>query len=1286
MGSLRRSTSNSSRRSLDSTSESGSESGLLATTDDQYPEKKWSCLFAFVGRHHWIVLATTIVLSILSGLILPAMSILMGRIFGAFSKLGSGQLTATKFVDEVKIHVMGLMILGFVSWILRSSFFAAWLFFGELQSRAVKAVLFRKLIDKDLEWYENQRNGLSALLSKCQTQTKELQTALSQPMGYVTESIATIVASLCIAFYHSWDLTFVIFAGVPITFWVMSILSARIQPQIDIQKKHLSEAGQTVSRAISCIDTVKYFNGQKHEENEFKKAVRQAAEAYRSQAKIGAMQTGFIRFNTLVIFVQGFWYGGYLIRNGDESQAKSVMTTFWSCLMAIQALELVFPQISHLEKGRAAGAELGDLIHRVNKDRGGVFQRHGGRTPESCAGSIQIQDVSFAYPSRPGDLALQGVSLSIPPQETTFIIGRSGSGKTTLGSLIQNSYTPISGEILIDGCSSKSLDPRWIRQHISLVQQHSVLFDESIFHNIAFGRLDYEHVSRACVSNACKMVALELMDLDTKVGVGGRLLSGGQLQRVALAREKLRNATILIMDESLSALDVSNRTKVLKSIREWRKGKTTVIITHDISEIESGDLVYVLDRGKIVQKGRRNDIERTKGPFKSFVAASDLETKNYTVQKEILIEGLDTTCTRSVDNQDVDECDAILENSKEPLLASPKIMDDIGFENPSNHSLSSIKMKAIPTTLPRIFSTIWPTLSRQSRIMLITGFVFAAIHAAATPLFSFALSRLINTVLNSRSLASETKFWSTIIIIIAFGDTASCYVFHTLLEFCGQAWADQLRVEAFSKMLAQPRSWFDDQDNQPSRILEDLEKNVEEMRELLSKFAGYIFTSLMMLSIGVCWSLVLSWKLTLVGLAIGPIMYGITRGLSWTSDQWEKCCNDSSETIGVILHETITNIWTVRNFSLERYFRNKYFEMLRQSFGLGVKRSLLEGIGSGLADSVIIFATAAVFAYGSILVGKDKKTLQDILSVITLLLFSLVSAEASISMIPQLSSSKDATRRVLRLVDLDKTSHETIGNEIITNCGDITFENVSFSYPIRSDISVLRGLDLKVFAGSCVALVGNSGSGKSTIASLLLRLYPVKAGAIKFAGRPLTEISTFNIRSEVAIVSQTPVLFEFSIADNITYGLPENSVTAARIEAAARAVGLHEFITELPNGYNTLLGDKGSGLSGGQTQRIAIARALVRKPRVLILDECTSNLDAESARTVREAIVDLVDTEANGRGCTVLLITHNVQLMRAAQKIVVLKEGRIAEQGNWDELMKNRGELERLVSGGILEE
>lgn len=463
----------------------------------------------------------------------------------------------------------------------------------------------------------------------------------------------------------------------------------------------------------------------------------------------------------------------------------------------------------------------------------------------------------------------------------------------------------------------------------------------------------------------------------------------------------------------------------MEAVHQWRSGKTTIIITHDIQEIRPQDFVYVLEQGRVVQDGYRRDLDRKPGPFRSFMDASEEEP----LRKESPI--LETTSTfYDSDSYDSDsrpvsmaemasfgdqimELPTILspaaaatkeklpsrsvplrvmipdlamvpitvdELSSQPLWSrkgSSSVFTEAGTLGtpetpmPEHRKPRPKRFKMLPRKLPRrrrrrrkrdtsslrILGTVWATLSFWRRTLLVCGFIAAGLHAAATPVFSYALARLLSSILDLRTPLSEAAKWSLVILGIAIADGVNAFLMHYLLEVAGQAWVDHLRVRALSRILEQPREWFDRDRNAVHRITEDLEKNAEEMRNLLGRFAGFSFVGFVMMALGVVWSFTASWQLTLVGLALAPLLYAVSTGLTWVSDNYESRCNEAAEATGAILKEAVANIRTVRNYALEGFFREKYLKATRVGLKIGVRRAVFAGIGSGMSDSAILFAT-----------------------------------------------------------------------------------------------------------------------------------------------------------------------------------------------------------------------------------------------------------------------------------------------------------------------------------------
>ena len=1014
-------------------------------------------------------------------------------------------------------------------------------------------------------------------------------------------------------------------------------------------------------------------------------------------------------------------------------------------------------------------------------------------------------------------------------------------------------YQPTSGSILLDSLPLDELDVKWLRNNITLVEQHSVLFNDSIEHNIALGRpgdtVGLHEIEEAIRFAMLEPIVEDLPDgLKTELGMKGSALSGGQKQRMALARAKVRDTPVLILDESTSALDCITRGIILQAIRTWRKGKTTIVITHDISQIQSDDFLYLMENAQVVQEGYRKELESRTGAFQTMVASDDQEEQDVSDNDDYSDYDEETEDILSLYQDDSwnlhrpmhRPMSAVMfgENVLSPFIQRGRDSFAGGFlggrdklRNKKDHSETSSAMASKRTSIasvhmgglkkppsvpsaapgeyplraftsgaplnkhvsgviaykrpmsmskgygsrpmsmvssrhdsrrssrvpvyPRplsmsaghesqpvkatrrhklrsklhlhhphrdseqgvateslaiidIFKSVWPVLPWRSRMLLILAFFCAVIHATCTPVFAWVFAQLLTTFYNSGNQSQRSLTFAMSILGIAALDGSAAYLLFYLADSVAQSWAHELKVEAMRRILMQPTEFFDREENSMSRLAETLDHFAEEARNLPGRFAVIFIVILIMICIAIVWSLAISWKLALVALACGPILFAITKSYNMISSHWERLANEADDKVGQLLHETFINIRTVRCLNLEDYFRRKYKQATTDAVNLGIKRALYSGSIFGLNFAGVLFVAILLFYYGAVLVSTNQYTVTQITETFLILMLSVNQINYMGHYITQINISREAGSRLLRLARMPTTSHELIGSISIASAGAIEFRNVNFTYPTRKDYQVLHDVSLTIPQGSCTAIVGSSGSGKSTIASLLLKLYQTDTPSLAtpdlcVSGTNVKTLDTTSLRSHMAIVSQTPTIFPGTIASNISYGLSPSDPLASMhsIRAAADAAGVSDFIDSLPNGYATLIGEGGTGLSGGQAQRVAIARALVRRPDILILDEATSALDVASAGVVRDTIRNLVRSaaarvgststsprsrsgrfwaeevlkgkEREGKRMTVVIITHAREMMAIAEHVVMLDKGRVVEQGSFGELKRKKG-------------
>ncbi|MCE2786856.1 MAG: ABC transporter ATP-binding protein [Bacteroidota bacterium] len=577
---------------------------------------------------------------------------------------------------------------------------------------------------------------------------------------------------------------------------------------------------------------------------------------------------------------------------------------------------------------------------------------------------------------------------------------------------------------------------------------------------------------------------------------------------------------------------------------------------------------------------------------------------------------------------------------------------------------------------------------RPYRTKFALSLIFIALSALSTSLFPFLLGKMIDAAAPGASANLQGGFsagitgglkniqWglnTTLILIfvqLTFQTIFSFMRVYLLTEVGERSLAD-MRKDVYAKLLSMPMSYFTEKrvGELSSRISSDLSQIQDAISFTLAEFLRGIFT----LIIGLVFIFWISTKLALIMLAIVPVVAVLAVVFGMRIRKMSRKAQDQLAESGTIVNETFQGISIVKAFTSEVFEIKRYVKSIYAVVDIAISNARYRGAFISFMIFSVFGAISFVMWYGANMIQTGELTMGSLTMFVIFSVFVGGTFAGFAEMFSQLQKTLGATQSIREILrgkgeTIDISEHP--GHQSITLKGNVRLEAVAFAYPSRPDVQVLKNITLEAKSGEQIALVGTSGAGKSTIASLLLRFYEPTAGHIYFDEQEAGSYALTALRSQLAFVPQDVMLFGGTIKENIAYGKPNAS--DEEIMEAARKANAHEFIDRFPEKYETIVGERGVKLSGGQRQRVAIARAILRNPVILILDEATSSLDSESEHLVQEALDNLMKNR------TSFIIAHRLSTIRNADKIVVIDKGVVTEAGTHEELMQSNGLYRKL--------
>ncbi|XP_004537388.1 multidrug resistance protein homolog 49 [Ceratitis capitata] len=1127
------------------------------------------------------------------------------------------------------------------------------------QIAKIRKLFLKAILRQDMSWYDTSSGNTFA--NKMTEDLDKMKEGIAEKVAMFVFLIMTFVAGCIFSFIYGWLLTLVVFTCCPFII-ISTALVAKIQGTFtEKELQAYSNAGAVAEEVFSGIRTVFAFSGERKETERFAKLLVPAEKTGCKKGLYSGIGSGIMWFIIYVAYAIATWYGIQLIlkyRYMDDKvyTAGSLVVVLFSIIMGAQNLGFSLPYVEAFATAKGAAQNIFSIIDRISAID--PLNENGAKL-ESVTGNISFENLHFRYPARSDVQVLKGFSLQVRAGQTVALVGPSGCGKSTTLQLLQRFYDAPQGCVRLDGRDLRELNVSWLRSQIGVVGQEPVLFGTTIAENIRYGKpsATQEEIEKAARMANCHDFIVKLPSgYNTMVGERGAQMSGGQKQRIAIARALIRNPKILLLDEATSALDPTSERRVQDALDVASQGRTTLVVSHRLSTVTNADMIVFVKDGVVAEQGTHEELMRTGGLYCKLVMISKRQE-----EEEALANTSNAVRQRKqhlqVKNNSSDEGDSSFDEADAESVVSKK--------KSKRSKPKAEKNKITFLQLMKMNAPEWR--------YILTGCIAAMMHGATFPTWAVlfgdffgALSDPDDDYITRQSILLAILFL-VIGVITGIGSLLQTYMFNT----AGVKMTSRLRLDAFNAIIRQEVAYFDDQRNSVGALCARLAGDCSNVQGATGSRIGIIVQAMSTLTIGVILAFTYSWKLTLVTLVTLPLVCAAilfeTRFMEASTNKERQAIEDASR----LAVEAIANIRTVTSLGQERYVLERYDEQINRADKACRKKLRYRGLVYGLGQTAPFMAYGVSLGYGGFLVANQEVPYQDIIKVSEGLIFGSWMLGQALSYAPNVGDAVLSAARLLKLFQRTPTMYNPVDkpyNTAVKFEGDITYENVNFNYPNRKGINILQNLNLTIKGGTTVALVGPSGSGKSTCVQLLLRYYDPVRGGINLSGVPTTEFPFDTLRSGMGLVSQEPVLFDRTIAENIAYGDNfRTDIPMAEIIEAAKKSNIHQFITSLPQGYNTSLGSKGAQLSGGQKQRIAIARAMVRNPKILILDEATSALDMESEKVVQEAL----DTARSGRTC--VTIAHRLTTVRDADLICVLKKGVVVEKGSHEELMALNG-------------
>lgn len=1118
-----------------------------------------------------------------------------------------------------------------------------------LLNRLREQVLRHLLLEQSQSWFDSNKAVVADFGAEFTRDALIIRQGLGPELGEVCRFSLQFVGGFIVAFMALWDLTLAVSCVTPLVVCVISVFKRS-------KNKTDSDADAVAAEAVGNIQTLLALNAQRRAREKHALRVRIAEKqrilVHGRRAALHASLTGTLWAMSAI----GLWYGGKKVYD-DEAEPGEIVATLLGVIIGSHALGNVIPSVSAVIRAKQAASQL--FLHT-----GTPLKRHNSvmnplPRPAVCSGAIMAVDVHFSYPRRPNFNVLRGCNISVLAGECVAIVGDCGAGKSTLLMLLMRLYEPSQGLILLDGREANALDSTWMRAQFGLVPQHVTLFRASLLDNIAMGLVALRDLTgrnsdriQERVINAAQRAdvhdfILSLPDgYNTRVGEEGAVkLTAQQKQRVALARALIREPKLLLLDEvTLSPQELLSRFGGAVGA-----GSTTMLLcTSQVraAAVQFADKLVVLERGKVMEQGTHVELLQLRNSF----------------------------------------------YRRLHLLQQSPVREQFLTNQPPQR-LQHVS-KSSPTSPTKLTERDIKALARPERKLLAFGLAASALVGLGGPLLGVLTSQVVadmaqhyTTIVETSDLVQELRPLVLRHGLLLTAGAAAVVMCQSIQLLCLDAAAERVAFHLqdvhFTSLLAQPLPFFDQYNTK--ELVDSLATQAATASLAVGRVQGYkvqILSTLTATFVVAFWSG--SWMLSLVLLAALPLLligHSIHNQRSFTPLETHNAIDEAVE---IHVNEALRNRRAVVTLGLESSWCSSFDALLQRPLQSIRRQTHLEAVGRGFS-AVVTVATCALSCWlGGVLVHYGDASFRQLVTSLLVVIVSAASLGLPVAWLTRTDRALQAGATIFALRDaaivargcneaaaLDGERHPIPQTPMAR--GSVSFEMVRFSYANQPRSMVLDGLSLHVAAGQTVALCGPRGAGRSTIFALIEGFYDLTStsgncGRVVLDGVDIRALNVSWLRAQVAFVGSEPTLFLGTIAENIAYGMAVPP-TLEMIVSAAEVAHAHAFVSGLPEGYATRVGGQ-LQLTPSQRQRIALARAVLQDARLLLLDEPTRSLGAESERIAVQQALDTIVAQRVRRTTVIAAHPSESVTVRNADFIYVLKDGQVVDQGTHSELFQ----------------